>query len=416
LGYKTPLQAASTPNLDRLAAGGINGLYHALHPGVALPSEAAHFFMMGYEPRDFPGRAYLEALGAGICFDPEDVLILAHFAIFERSDGRLALIERKPMMPEEDVLGLLQEVSSYAHEDGRISLIRTKGSSGILVVKGAVNPYISDSDPFIPGEPLLEVEPWEERGNDDHARRCARLINSYLIYAHKKLSSHPVNIRRSSQGKPPVNGIVTQRAGKAIALDPLELRWGMRAISLCSISLYAGIFKAMGSSVQLVPEGRDPANDLRSKLEIAMRKLDDYDLIHVHTKAADDAAHTKDPTAKAQVITSLDEGLEHILSELDKRDDLLCVVTGDHATPSWGAMIHSGEPSPITISGPHVWRDPIEAFDEVHCAQGALGHLKGQELMCTLLSFRDQGKLWGLRDSGMNLPYYPGPRRPLKAI
>ena len=43
LNYLTPLQAAKTPTLDRLAAGGANGLYHAAMLGQALPSENAHF-------------------------------------------------------------------------------------------------------------------------------------------------------------------------------------------------------------------------------------------------------------------------------------------------------------------------------------------------------------------------------------
>ena len=47
---KTPLAAARTPNLDRLAELGMNGLYHPWHQGLALPSELAHFLMFGYEP------------------------------------------------------------------------------------------------------------------------------------------------------------------------------------------------------------------------------------------------------------------------------------------------------------------------------------------------------------------------------
>ena len=60
---QTPLQAASTPNLDRLAALGMNGLYHSYLQGVAMPSEIAHFLMFGYDLADFPGRGYLEAEG-----------------------------------------------------------------------------------------------------------------------------------------------------------------------------------------------------------------------------------------------------------------------------------------------------------------------------------------------------------------
>ena len=48
LNDQTPLQAAAVPNLDRLAALGGNGMFHASFPGECLPSEMAHFLMFGY--------------------------------------------------------------------------------------------------------------------------------------------------------------------------------------------------------------------------------------------------------------------------------------------------------------------------------------------------------------------------------
>lgn len=44
---QTPLQMAKTPNLDRLAALGMNGLYHPRLQGMAFSSEIAHFFKRG---------------------------------------------------------------------------------------------------------------------------------------------------------------------------------------------------------------------------------------------------------------------------------------------------------------------------------------------------------------------------------
>ena len=80
LAFQTPLQAAHTPFMDKIAASGANGLYHAGLLGQALPSENAHFAMFGYEATEFPGRGALEALGVGIDLAPDDVAVLAHFA------------------------------------------------------------------------------------------------------------------------------------------------------------------------------------------------------------------------------------------------------------------------------------------------------------------------------------------------
>src|SRR5918995_4078736 len=65
LGERTANEAAATPNLDALAARGSCGVLYAIGPGRAPSSELAHWSMLGYHPDEFPGRAALEALGAG---------------------------------------------------------------------------------------------------------------------------------------------------------------------------------------------------------------------------------------------------------------------------------------------------------------------------------------------------------------
>jgi 2,3-bisphosphoglycerate-independent phosphoglycerate mutase len=90
--HQTPLQSAKTPVLDRLAAQGANGLYHAGLLGQALPSENAHFAMFGYDMQDFPGRGALEALGAGLPIENDQVALLAHFvSVIPAAGGTLVL-------------------------------------------------------------------------------------------------------------------------------------------------------------------------------------------------------------------------------------------------------------------------------------------------------------------------------------
>ena len=91
---RTPLQIAHTPTLDRLAARGACGLFHAGRQGEALPSETAHFAMFGYEPEGYPGRGPLEALGAGIALGKDEVAVLCHFAALGIRQGCLVLISR----------------------------------------------------------------------------------------------------------------------------------------------------------------------------------------------------------------------------------------------------------------------------------------------------------------------------------
>ncbi len=96
LDGQTPLQAEHTPNLDRLALLGGNGLYHPGCLGKPFPSESAHFTLFGYPQVLFPGRGPLEALGAGFELDEDEVAVLAHFVSAESRDGKLFVRQDRP--------------------------------------------------------------------------------------------------------------------------------------------------------------------------------------------------------------------------------------------------------------------------------------------------------------------------------
>ncbi|TMG02322.1 MAG: hypothetical protein E6I03_06450 [Chloroflexi bacterium] len=75
LDGKTPLEAARTPNLDRLAAEGINGLMHPKSPGYPLGSPLALHLMFGYPEDAFPDRGPLLASARGLSIAPGDVVL-----------------------------------------------------------------------------------------------------------------------------------------------------------------------------------------------------------------------------------------------------------------------------------------------------------------------------------------------------
>lgn len=80
LGRKTPLQVASTPNLDSLAACGCCGLMYPLTPERAPSSQLAHWNILGYGDIPFPGRAAIEALGAGVPLDEGEIVFSVNLA------------------------------------------------------------------------------------------------------------------------------------------------------------------------------------------------------------------------------------------------------------------------------------------------------------------------------------------------
>jgi len=116
---------------------------------------------------------------------------------------------------------------------------------------------------------------------------------------------------------------------------------------------------------------------------------------------------------KKATIESLDRALAYAIEEITTDETILFVVTADHSTASTGRMIHSGETVPLTMVGKYTRRDDVNKFNEVNCAGGALGPVRGKELMYLILNFLDRGKLWGLMDSPVNQPFYPGNYKPL---
>ena len=72
-------------------------------------------------------------------------------------------------------------------------------------------------------------------------------------------------------------------------------------------------------------------------------------------------------------------------------------VTGDHATPTYPDVIHSGDPVPFLLAGPGVRADRVQVFGELECAAGILGQLRGPDMMPVLLNAADRPLFLGSR-------------------
>src|SRR5512136_2596279 len=110
LNNMTPLQAAHTPNLDKIAALGMTGLFHSHLQGTALPSELAHFLMFGYRMEEFPGRGVVEALGEGVEVREGDVAFLSRIFSVEEEAGTLLLRHENPAVDKETCRLLHEEI------------------------------------------------------------------------------------------------------------------------------------------------------------------------------------------------------------------------------------------------------------------------------------------------------------------
>lgn len=413
LGHLTPLQAAETPCLDRLAAVGSTGLYHAGKFGCPLPSENAHFAMFGSPEDEFPGRGPLEALGADVPLESGDVAMLAHFtSVLATLDGHLVLKYDRICGTPEEIDALYDAVSHYEQDGIEFTLHRTGGMFSVLTMRGDVSPHITDTNPMVDGHFVSEVVPLLAHREDPAARRSAVALTGYLRWAYREMAEVEQNKLRVRQTLPPINGLVTQRAGQLRERVSLRERFGLRGVSLASGVMYRGLSRYLGMDFRQVRDTSDPGKDLAERIELAGSMVGQYDFIHVHTKAPDKAAHTKSPRAKVKAIEALDRGLAEAITPLTHNDDVLLVVTADHSTPSSGELIHSGEPVPLMFLGTGVRRDTVDRFDEISVAGGALGCMRGDEMMHMILNYTDRARLRGIHDSPTPQQFWPGDYNP----
>ena len=101
LGGKTCLQAAATPNLDRLATLGQVGMVHTVPEGFPPGSDVANLSVLGYDPRKYyTGRSPLEAASMGVALGPDDVAFRCNLVTLKVSGGGTAGARRKAHMED----------------------------------------------------------------------------------------------------------------------------------------------------------------------------------------------------------------------------------------------------------------------------------------------------------------------------
>ena len=97
LNNQTTLQAAKTPNMDKMAERGITGLMDSIAPGIIPGSDTAHLSILGYNPYEvYTGRGPFEAVGVGVDVIPGDIAFRCNFStsdedgiITDRRAGRI---------------------------------------------------------------------------------------------------------------------------------------------------------------------------------------------------------------------------------------------------------------------------------------------------------------------------------------
>ncbi len=397
LNQRTPLMAANKPNLDRFATLGINGFMHPISAGIAPSTDLAHFVLWGYSLGEYPGRAVIEAWGEDKKVEEHHIVLRASLVPVEEKDDYLNIKGREITVNEEELKDIACSIDKQNIGGITIRYEHSEKRQGFLFLEGRASPLISDSDPFDTNLPVLAVQPLAESAGSEDAKNTSRALNRFLLKIYRKLNDHPVNHKRRKRGLLPINCLVTKWPGIPKSLDSFKQKYNLKGAIVANGALLKGLAISLGMDFYQIGEEGDYSLAMKKRCQKAIELLtEDYTFVHIHSKAADEAAHTKNPSTKKEVIEKLDASLSPFIKKEIYKESLL-IVTSDHSTPSIGSLIHSGEPVPILAVGPGLGSDDVNTFDEQASRKGSIGPICGKDLMPLILNYSNRIRLLGTR-------------------
>lgn len=388
LGHQTAAEAARTPVLDRLTARGACGWHVPLGWGRAPSSELAHWAMFGYGDQPFPGRAVLEGLGAGLQIPLGEATIFASLRTSTVTEGKVWVSGRTAQDDAAEAQALLDELAPWFRCEG-VRLTPLGRGEALLQMDGFGCGAVSDSDPF-----FEHLHPWlRVHATEPGALELAATLNRWLREARRRLLASAVNRRRREQGRPGLDLLTTKWSGERRPLPSFEELAGVPGAMVTDSRLYRGIATLLGMAQVHRPAAVDAGEDMAGRITLAEQLIaQGARFVHVHTKATDEAGHTKNPHAKARVLESIDSGLRQ-LETLAER--CIVCVTGDHATPSVDGVLHTGDPTPLLVVGPTVRPDGVGRFGERPMQRGWFGVVRASELLPLLFSHANRPMFLG---------------------
>lgn len=354
LDQKTPLQTASIPAIDRMAARGVVGSVINCPPPLPAGSETAILSIFGCDPRRyFTGRSPMEAAAAGIALLPGDAAFRCNLVSLE--DGDMPLEEKRILSHSAGSIdgGAALETVSVLLGDPRFA-------AALAAAQMEIHPFPAfrqlavqhHSDlsgiRFTPPHDHLDERagPYLPAGNER-----AEVFAGLMRLAHEILDRHPVTEKRRAAGKLPANGIWFWAEGTAVTLPSFREQYGLDGAVISAVPLCHGIGVLRGLEMVEVPGATGELDtNFSGKLEAAWEKLNQYDFVCLHLEAPDECTHNGDLPGKLQAIEWLDSRLVAPLLDRLERAGLDCrvLLLSDHKTLT-ATRGHGADPVPFLI-------------------------------------------------------------------
>ncbi len=378
LGGLTPLQAADTPNIDRLARMGRSGLLKSVPDGWKPGSEIANLSILGYDVAEvFEGRGSLEAASMGIDIADDEMAMRCNILTIE--DGRIKNHSAGHITTPE-------ATELIEHLQKELGGVRVNFYSGVsyrhLLKMKDGDKRIECTPPHdVPGALFRDVM---IKPQVPEAAETAEYLNMLTLRSQEVLADHPVNKKRVAEGKDPANSIWLWSPGYRPKMETLAQKYGLAKGSVISaVDLIKGIGTYAGlKSIEV--EGATGLYDTNyeGKTAAAIEALRHDDFVFLHIEASDEAGHEGDAALKVRTIEYLDKrAVGPIMDEVAKWDEPVTIaVLPDHPTPV-ELRIHVNDPVPFIIYTPGHEPDNVQAYNEFEAQSGYYGTVEAADFM-----------------------------------
>jgi 2,3-bisphosphoglycerate-independent phosphoglycerate mutase len=391
LDNKTPLEAAKTPNMDKMAKIGINGIMDPIKPGIRAGSDTSHISILGYDPYQvYTGRGPFEAAGVGIEVMPGDIAFRCNFSTANEegliTDRRAGRIREKTEL----LASSLNSIKLEGFEDVEIIFKESTGHRSVLVLRGSgLSDQVSDADPKKEGKPPKEIIGLD---GSPEAEKTAQILNKLVTESYNILKDHSLNLERIDAGEPPANIVLPRGAGAVPDVQPFNEKYGLKSACIAETGLIMGIGKLAGMDIIEVEGATGGVDtDLDSiRQSIIENASKDYDFLLINIDGADEAGHDGNLQEKVDFLEKVDA----VIGEVMKIPDTYFILTADHSTPI-SVMDHTGDPVPLVIKGPEIRVDDVEKFDERSATKGGLCRIRGSDIMNILMDLMNNSEKFG---------------------
>jgi 2,3-bisphosphoglycerate-independent phosphoglycerate mutase len=365
LGGKTPLQAAATPNMDRLASQGTLGLAQTIPLGKDPGSDTANMSLLGYDPEVYhTGRSPIEAAAMGVDLGPDDIGFRCNLVTLEHAGGRTIMADYSAGHIDSAAAARLIQAVQRELGGQDLAFHPGVGYRHLLVWRDGPLAALTVPPHDRTGQPVDDV--LEGLGG---LERIAELTRA----SWPVLESHPANAERVARGLPPANSIWLWGQGTKPDFPTFAQRFGLGGVVVSAVDLVKGLGVLAGLTPVEVPGATGWLDtDYAGKVAAALKGLERSEVAYVHVEAPDEASHSGKLDLKLEAIEAFDrQVVGPLMAGLAQLGPHRVLLATDHFTPL-STRTHGKQPVPYVLWDSQATRQGAGGFNEPDAAAGGV--------------------------------------------